>query len=889
MEVEGAKDMAKHLLLNLALGVVLATGVSAFAAPPGPIDGVDIPTDFGGVGNAAALQTNRTGWGKSFERYAATGSELNRMWVAQGQDGGVDYLYIGITGNLQTGGNQLMIFIQDANTNGQNVLKTELCGGPPYALQDMGAETAINTNGTPDPADDFLERTGAFDGAKFDEGATAAETFAPTRAITIDLFNADINVSLYRMRENPMPGLTYDDAGTIIVETLPVYATRCYLGQGAVNNGLGDLSGGGPGYPDTECTDQGYSLADWQIAVDGRNTLGVNGVDLTGDPATATLGFEVRAPLADLALTRDQTIKVLALITGGTGGAVSNQSLPTMQVDAPNWDGRWPQINLDDDQNLGWDGDQFATVDLQANDVGAAAPAFDGQLLDAVYNTTTLVAEQGTWTKYGDQTTANNVEVVVENELDGMWIDNDSQNLYIGLTGNTSGGNRMLIYFDTLPPVSGERTLIATNANNGGGAVGGMTGRGHSLPKRTDDSEPGYDYAIEVNESGGNVYVDLRILEDGAEGSAYLGFSTLNSTDGLLQTGTNPNDMRVAYNTAALDITQGVPGCDDFDPVCFNLTPAQVEAAAATKTTGYEYKIPFADIGISPVAQPTIDIWAMIVNGGGDWGSDQSLPSLRADSPDMKVTVADQVSVDFTRPTFPDSNRNYNARSVQYTLASDTTPPQLLAGQSFKDHGAALGSLAIDIPSGVQANNRHVIEPRQGSVTDLDLAFDEELDPATVIPGNFNVCGLNSTPGNPVTAVLDGTGTVVTLAFADGQIPNGDANASAGDAYVLVVGPGVTDLAGNPIDAAADRIYFAASYGNTKSDGVLNNWKRVNSQDRSQIVLNLTATPTAAQAIAYDVRLQGPQKGKINAQDVSTVVLSFSTTDLDNSVLPTCP
>jgi hypothetical protein len=53
--------------------------------------------------------------------------------------------------------------------------------------------------------------------------------------------------------------------------------------------------------------------------------------------------------------------------------------------------------------------------------------------------------------------------------------------------------------------------------------------------------------------------------------------------------------------------------------------------------------------------------------------------------------------------------------------------------------------------------------------------------------------------------------------------------------------------------------------------------------------LNLTPTPTPAQAVAYDVRLQGPQKGKINAQDVSTVVLSFSTTDLDNSVLPSCP
>jgi hypothetical protein len=129
----------------------------------------------------------------------------------------------------------------------------------------------------------------------------------------------------------------------------------------------------------------------------------------------------------------------------------------------------------------------------------------------------------------------------------------------------------------------------------------------------------------------------------------------------------------------------------------------------------------------------------------------------------------------------------------------------------------------------------------------------------------------------------------VTLTFADGQIPNGDASASAGDAYVLEI-TGVADTAANaiPIDTP-ENLYFAASYGNTKSDGVLNNWKRVNSADRSQIVLNLTLTPTAAQAVQYDVRLQGPQKGKINAQDVSTTVLSFSTTDLDNLVVPACP
>ncbi|MBN1510879.1 MAG: hypothetical protein JXB13_02605, partial [Phycisphaerae bacterium] len=658
--------MAKQLMLSLAVSAVLVFGLSAFAAPPGPIDGLDIPTDFGGTGE---YQTNKTGWGKSYYQYTCSGSELNRMWVAQGQDGGVDYLYIGITGNLATGGNEVMIFIQNADSNGQNVLKTEFCAGPPYALENLGAQAEVNTAGTPGiPDDDYYERTGNYLGAKFDEGVDAASTFAPTRAISINLYNAVIYASAYRLRENAVPGLTYDYPDTTVVETLPVYATRCYLGRGVVNEGTGDLTEGGAGYPDTECESQGYSLADWRIAIDNRNIVGVNGADLTGDPTTATLGFEIRAPLADLGLTPDQSIKVMALITGGGGGYVSNQSLPSMQAGAPTWNGRWPQINLDDEQNLGWDGDQFAVVSLLANDVGGSAPVFDGVVTDVVYDATTLVATQGTWTGYGDQITADDVELVVQNELDGLWVDNDSHFLYLGITGNTSGGNRLIVFFDT--QAGGERALVATNANNGGGAAGGMTGRGHSLPKRTDDTEPLYDFAIEVNESGGNVYVDRRVLQDGAEAGIWHGYSLVNSTDGVLQGGTNPNGMRVAYNIAELDPSVGVPGCADFDTLSefWTKLPADIAEMADDMTTGFELKIPFADLGIDPSTQDTIDIWAMIVNGGGDWGSDQSLPSLRADSADMKVTVADQTSVDFTRPAFPDANRNYNARSLTYLI-----------------------------------------------------------------------------------------------------------------------------------------------------------------------------------------------------------------------------
>lgn len=241
-------------------------------------------------------------------------------------------------------------------------------------------------------------------------------------------------------------------------------------------------------------------------------------------------------------------------------------------------------------------------------------------------------------------------------------------------------------------------------------------------------------------------------------------------------------------------------------------------------------------------------------------------------------------------PVYTVSAATMLAGSPTFTLTisggGDITPPKLVSAQSMKTHGVTLGELGISIPLGLQANNRHIIEPRQGSVTKLVLTFDEPLDPLTFVPANISVIGLNSTPGAPATATLDGTGMIGTVTYADLAIPNGQLNNSAGDCYRLQLGAGITDVAGNPIDVTADKIYFAASFGNVASGGVLNNWKKVNSTDRSQVVLNITNTPTPAQAIANDVWIQGIQAGRINATDVSNVVLSISATDLDNLVLP---
>ncbi|HEY3243750.1 MAG TPA: hypothetical protein VGM03_10400, partial [Phycisphaerae bacterium] len=117
------------------------TGAMLSAAPPGPLDGVNIPTDFGAPAQLA-LQSNRTGFGDQGQIIGGltSGSEADALYVRNDDNN----LYIGITGNLEVNGNAYLIFI-DADNNGatgQNELKTQGVDGPPFTLQNLGQPTS---------------------------------------------------------------------------------------------------------------------------------------------------------------------------------------------------------------------------------------------------------------------------------------------------------------------------------------------------------------------------------------------------------------------------------------------------------------------------------------------------------------------------------------------------------------------------------------------------------------------------------------------------------------------------------------------------------------------------------------------------------------------------
>ncbi len=206
-------------------------------------------------------------------------------------------------------------------------------------------------------------------------------------------------------------------------------------------------------------------------------------------------------------------------------------------------------------------------------------------------------------------------------------------------------------------------------------------------------------------------------------------------------------------------------------------------------------------------------------------------------------------------------------------VEGDTTPPEIISDwYSWKYHGATLGKLARVFPQTPPVFAP--IETRAGSVTELTFTFSEPINPATFAPAAVTICGYNSIPPLPTSTTLDVTGTQATLIWPANAIPNGFQQLSVHDHYVVCIQSSVTDLAGNPL--AGDRdVNFAASFGNVRTDN-LGNWRAVNSLDRTLLAMNYTNSPTAEQAVTFDIRIDGGNAGRINSLDRTQLGQSYT-------------
>ena len=229
---------------------------------PGDVDGRDIPTDI--AGGLLATQTTATGVGNNL-------NELDQLFARYD---GADFLDLGITGNLETNGNGLCLFI-DLDPGGGN------------------GQLTLNFSGQSPPPNGPELLTGT----RMDDG------FRPDHMLFVNTFGGNIYTDLYHLN--------------------PGGATKDYIGNGLANSGLGTLSGG----------TNPYGL---QIAYDSSNTAGVTSSSAAG-AATATTGFEMRIPLAQFGIPTGgcQQILVAATIID-TSGNFSNQWLPGLGAGQPN-------------------------------------------------------------------------------------------------------------------------------------------------------------------------------------------------------------------------------------------------------------------------------------------------------------------------------------------------------------------------------------------------------------------------------------------------------------------------------------------------------------------------------------------------------------------------
>ncbi len=332
----------RGLVRRAGCGGLVLLACTALAAPP-TIDGQNIPSDFAG-GTLLATQRFQTGFGddQSGDQFGF-GSELDQFFVTNDDQ----FLYIGLTGNLENNGNSMMIFIDiDGPTSGAHTLAMQDFGVPVPGLPRYLAGTA-----TGDPG---------LDGLTFDPN------FAPDYVIGWS-GGSPIGSQTRTYYLVNWTQLDPVDQGTNHTNTI----------VGLITSGDPTASGPTPGTLGSflSSTDLGI-----RAAADNSNTAGVEGGFPPGiaqsDPATATTGFELAIPLSLLNVSTGDTICMLALVSS-PNGFMSNQLLPT--DDDPNrttFDNfGFPPHDLGDPTVAA--GNQFACYTIQAAGGGCPQPGCD--------------------------------------------------------------------------------------------------------------------------------------------------------------------------------------------------------------------------------------------------------------------------------------------------------------------------------------------------------------------------------------------------------------------------------------------------------------------------------------------------------------------------------
>ncbi|HEB61104.1 MAG TPA: hypothetical protein ENJ06_04695 [Phycisphaeraceae bacterium] len=298
-----------------------------------------------------------------------------------------------------------------------------------------------------------------------------------------------------------------------------------------------------------------------------------------------------------------------------------------------------------------------------------AVPTVDGMNIPADFGTAASV--QRFQTNFGDDTSGD--QFGNGSELDQLFITNDADNLYLGITGNLqNNGNCIVIFIDVDNGASGSSLLFTKNIFGGGETLPGLPRYfagddfgGVGFNDVTFDNGFAPNFALGM--SGGSplgsqtltyYLVNWTELGDSVPGVTPDSLDHVNTVNGLMVAGdadAHGSNGQLSTFWPGSD-TLGIKGAAD------NSNTAGVDGGnglwtvdPATATKGVEYSIPLSLLGVAP--GDDVCVFAL-VSGDSGWISNQLLPT------DDVSTTFDNLGND--RPL--DFNAIAGTQAVCYTI-----------------------------------------------------------------------------------------------------------------------------------------------------------------------------------------------------------------------------
>jgi glycosidase len=225
----------------------------------------------------------------------------------------------------------------------------------------------------------------------------------------------------------------------------------------------------------------------------------------------------------------------------------------------------------------------FLLLDVDVNPPAPPVVVVDGRDIPTGFGPGGLLGTQASPTHLGDNVS----------ELDQMFFRVAGDSLFLGLTGNlATDGTGLAILFDNR--AGGQNVLDLSNLSPPPAGPDLLTGL------RLDDGFDA-DQMVFANAWAGTIYIDrYALITGGGAVKTYRGQGTVNSGNGLLTGGDNPNEMRVALDNSN---TGGV-------------TDTTVDQAA-TAVSGFEIYLPLADLGMTSDQVSSTKVAAFLLESDG--------------------------------------------------------------------------------------------------------------------------------------------------------------------------------------------------------------------------------------------------------------------------------